>query len=219
MNVCSFSWWWLWDYWAICLALFAECVCKITQKSSNCGLGSVKTAEIGSKRRWFCAKLDWKETDLRIIFQLRSKNDRRSRGPNTGKGKGEHRQANRPGGRRSMQTESPESEGRQLYKRKQTTWFAFFLLLLHTTKNVGKRPSARRIWQRNVGRWQTRHAVLTNMARCVCKFSTLRLPKSNAEKCAKTSKKPWFCKVQVPILNSYFLILNCNILCFSVDLI
>jgi hypothetical protein len=28
-------------------------------------------------------------------------------------------------------------------KRKQTTWFAFFLLLLHTTKNVGKRPSAR----------------------------------------------------------------------------
>lgn len=27
-------------------------------------------------------------------------------------------------------------------KRKQTTWFAFFMLLLHTTKNVGKRPSA-----------------------------------------------------------------------------
>ena len=30
-------------------------------------------------------------------------------------------------------------------KRKQTTWFAFFLLLLHAPKNVGKRPSARRI--------------------------------------------------------------------------
>ncbi len=28
-------------------------------------------------------------------------------------------------------------------KRKQTIWFAFFLLLLHTTKNVAKRPPAR----------------------------------------------------------------------------
>ena len=91
-------------------------------------------------------------------------------------------------------------------KRKQTTWFAFFLLLLHTMKNVGKRPSARRIWQRNVGRWQTRHAVLTNMARCVGKFPAPRLPKSNAEKCAKTHKMKRFCKVQVSILNSYFLI-------------
>lgn len=73
--------------------------------------------------------------------------------------------------------------------RKQTTWFAFFLLLLHTSKNVEKGLLKRRIWQRSVGRWQTRHAVLTNMARCVGKFSTLRLPKSNAQKCAKTSKK------------------------------
>ena len=40
--------WWLWSYWAICLALFAECVYKITKKSSNCGLGSVKTAKNGS---------------------------------------------------------------------------------------------------------------------------------------------------------------------------
>lgn len=108
----------------------------------------------------------------------------------------------------------PKQEADNYTKRKQTTWFAFFLLLLHTTKNVEIRRLKRRIWQRNVGRCQTR-----NMARCVCKFSTLRLPKSNAEKCAKTSKKPWFCKVQVSIINSYFLILNCNILCFSADLI
>ena len=39
----------------------------------------------------------------------------------------------------------PNQKADNYTKRKQTTWFAFFLLLLHTTKNVGKRPSARRI--------------------------------------------------------------------------
>ena len=37
-NIESFahvSWWWLWGYWAICLALIAECEGKITEKDWN----------------------------------------------------------------------------------------------------------------------------------------------------------------------------------------
>ena len=84
----------------------------------------------------------------------------------------------------------PNQKADNYTKRKQTAWFAFFLLLLHTTKNVEKRPSARRIGQRSREHSPTLHVMLANTPRCVDGFPTLRLPKSNAEKCAKTSKKP-----------------------------
>ena len=37
----------------------------------------------------------------------------------------------------------PNQEANNYTKRKQTTWFAFFLLLLHTLKNVAKQPPPR----------------------------------------------------------------------------
>ena len=47
-------------------------------------------------------------------------------------GKGEQRQANRPGGRRSKQTDSPESEGGQLYKKKADHLVCFlFAIIAH----------------------------------------------------------------------------------------
>lgn len=63
-------------------------------------------------------------------------------------------------------------------KRKQTIWFAFFLLLLHTTKNVAKRPPARRIGQRSREHSPTLHVMLANTPRCVDGFPTSCLPKT-----------------------------------------
>lgn len=51
------------------------------------------------------------------------------------KGKGEQRQANRPVGRQSMQTESPESGGGQLYKKKADCMVCFlFAIIAHYKK-------------------------------------------------------------------------------------
>ena len=104
-------------------------------------------------------------------------------------------------------------------KRKQAERFAFFLLLLHTLESAVREPLKRRIWQRSVGRWQTRRAVLANTARCVCKFTMPRLPKSNAEKCAKTSKMPRFCKVRLPLRRKMSKRGGCNLLILNADLI
>ena len=105
---------------------------------------------------------------MRIIFQLRSKNDRRSRGPNTGKGKGEHRQANCPGGRRSMQTDSPELGGRQLYKKKADHLVCFlFAIIAHYEK--------RRKTAFCTSNLTTKRGALANTARRVDQHGTLCL--------------------------------------------
>ena len=89
------------------------------------------------------------------------------------KGKGEQRQANRPGGRRSMQTDSPESGGGQLYKKKADHLVCFlFAIIAHIVK-------CRKTGQ-NEPRLATPHAEMSNAARDVCNRRTRRLKLSPA---------------------------------------
>lgn len=69
-----------------------------------------------------------------------------------------------------------------------------FCQFLHTSFSGEKRPETGCFCLRSVGRWQTRHVMLANVARCVWILGVGYLSSSCAEKCAKTGRKGWFCK-------------------------
>ncbi len=85
-----------------------------------------------------------------------------------GKGKGEQRQAKRPGGSRSKQTDSPEPEGGQLYKKKADHLVCFlFAIIAHYEK---RRKTA--FCTLNLA---TQRGALANKARRVDQHGTLCL--------------------------------------------
>ena len=86
---------------------------------------------------------------------------------------------------------------------------------LHTQKSGGKRGKKGSNGRCSTGRRPILRGELANTPRCVGRFCLRSWQKPRAKKCAKTRWNGRFCKQQMSILNSYFLIFNCNILCIS----
>ena len=127
----------------------------------------------------------WKKTPLRRLSK--SKMKIKTHLPSAGKGKrelgqrwqkvgkGEQRQANRSGGRRSKQTDTPESEGGQLYKKESRLHgllsFCYYCTLWKTSGNgllhVELANAAGSIRQHSTLCWPTLHVVLTDSPRFV----------------------------------------------------
>ena len=118
----------------------------------------------------------WKKTPLRRLSKGKMKI--KTHLPSAGKGKrelgqrwqkvgkGEQRQANRSGGRRSKQTDTPESGGGQLYKKKADHLVCFlFAIIAHYEK--------RRKTSSCTSNWPTQQGAFANTPRCVGRHSTL----------------------------------------------